>query len=198
MRELVWIAGHIEHRKSERKLQVWACLKPTPIWGSLLNLSPFICVNIQMCCECSFTTHFRLNQFNYNSRAYQCESWTIFVKEFCFFKHLAMSECSSFWPQIRREHSLNLSILLSEGKENNNDSLSNGEWIGKSSVLNRSVSGIEWYVAYKFRNGRVNVCLSTFECVFTHSRCEAHINKCYDLKRNLRVELFGNAAQSWW
>lgn len=30
-------------------------------------------------------------------------------------------------PEIRRDYPLNLSILLSGGKENNNDSLSNGE-----------------------------------------------------------------------
>ena len=39
MRELVWIAGHIEHRYSERKLQSEACLHSTPVWGSLLNPS---------------------------------------------------------------------------------------------------------------------------------------------------------------
>lgn len=38
-----------------------------------------------------------------------------------------------FRPEIRRDYPLNLSILLSGGKENNNDSLSNGEWRGKSS-----------------------------------------------------------------
>lgn len=32
-----------------------------------------------------------------------------------------------FRPEIRRGYPLNLSILLSGGKENNNDSLSNGE-----------------------------------------------------------------------
>ena len=39
MREIVWIAGHIEHRYSERKLQSEACLRSTPVWGSLINLS---------------------------------------------------------------------------------------------------------------------------------------------------------------
>ena len=31
------------------------------------------------------------------------------------------------WPEIRRDYPLNLSILLSGGKETNKDSLSNGE-----------------------------------------------------------------------
>lgn len=36
---------------------------------------------------------------------------------------------SPFW-----DHPVNLSILITGGKENNNDSLSNGEWTGKSSM----------------------------------------------------------------
>ena len=31
------------------------------------------------------------------------------------------------WPEIRRDYPLNLSILVSGGKETNKDSLSNGE-----------------------------------------------------------------------
>ena len=38
-------------------------------------------------------------------------------------------------PQIRWEYPLNLSILISGGKETNWDSLSSGEWSGKSSNL---------------------------------------------------------------
>lgn len=38
-------------------------------------------------------------------------------------------------PRIRQDYALNLSILLSAGKENNNDPLSNGEWSGESSNL---------------------------------------------------------------
>ena len=55
---------------------------------------------------------------------------------------------SPFWPQIRREHSLNLSILLSEGKETNKDSLSNGEWTGKSSMPKLALFGGARHVAY--------------------------------------------------
>ena len=39
------------------------------------------------------------------------------------------------WSQIRQEYPLNLSILISGGKETNKDSPSNGEWSGKSSNL---------------------------------------------------------------
>ena len=40
-----------------------------------------------------------------------------------------------FWPQIRQDYPLNLSILISGGKETNKDSPSNGEWSGMSSNL---------------------------------------------------------------
>ena len=40
-----------------------------------------------------------------------------------------------FWPQIRQDYPLNLSILISGGKETNKDSPSNGEWSGISSNL---------------------------------------------------------------
>ena len=42
---------------------------------------------------------------------------------------------SFLWPQIRQDYPLNLSILISGGKETNKDSLSNGEWSGNSSNL---------------------------------------------------------------
>ena len=38
-------------------------------------------------------------------------------------------------PQIRQDYLLNLSILLTRGRETNNDSSSNGEWRGNSSNL---------------------------------------------------------------
>ena len=38
-----------------------------------------------------------------------------------------------FGPPISQDYPLNLSILLSGGKETNKDSLSNGEWSGNSS-----------------------------------------------------------------
>ena len=41
-------------------------------------------------------------------------------------------------PQIRRDYPLNLSILLSGGKETNQDSFSNGEWTRNSPSPNPS------------------------------------------------------------
>ena len=42
-------------------------------------------------------------------------------------------------PQSRRDYPLNLSILLSGGKETNQDFLSSGERTGKSPALNPAV-----------------------------------------------------------
>ena len=44
-------------------------------------------------------------------------------------------------PEIKWDYPLNLSILISGGKETNKDFLSNGEWSGKSSNL-KSSNGI--------------------------------------------------------
>ena len=138
MRELVWIAGHIEHRYSERKLQSEACLHSTPVWGSLLNPSnsSFAWLSVWL----ATVTRSGLNA-----------SWLDWLFE-CVARFL--SNCGVhtyldqliFWPQIRREHSLNLSILLSEGKETNKDSPSNGEWRGNSTMSNQCVFGAQWYV----------------------------------------------------
>ena len=46
------------------------------------------------------------------------------------------NENQNLRPQSRRDYPLNLSILISGGKETNKDSLSNGERKGKSPALN--------------------------------------------------------------
>jgi len=43
---------------------------------------------------------------------------------------------SYFIPSINQDYSLDLSILLSEGKETKKDSQSNCEWNGKNNSLN--------------------------------------------------------------
>ena len=45
---------------------------------------------------------------------------------------------SKFWPHIRQVYPLNLSILLSGGKESKSDFPSNGEWTGISLALRLS------------------------------------------------------------
>lgn len=53
----------------------------------------------------------------------------------CLYEHVPLGSVDSpgakalpiAWPEIRRDYPLNLSILVSGGKETNQDSLSNGE-----------------------------------------------------------------------
>src|SRR4029434_9749386 len=53
-----------------------------------------------------------------------------------FFTATASRQTLCLRPQIRRDNPLNLSILLSGGKETNQDSPSSGERRGKSPALN--------------------------------------------------------------
>ena len=52
---------------------------------------------------------------------------------------------SSLQPQIKQDYPLNLSILLSGGRENNSDSLSSGERRGKSPKL-KSPRKFSWRI----------------------------------------------------
>ncbi len=56
-------------------------------------------------------------------------SWSWLVSEWSWVENSHLN----FWSQIRQDYPLNLSISVSGGKETNKDSLSNGEWSGKSS-----------------------------------------------------------------
>jgi hypothetical protein len=137
MRELVWIAGHIEHRYSERKLQSEACLHSTPVWGSLLNPSNYLlgwACDWQQSLALVWTLRGSTGSLSVSLDFYRIVACTLYLDQLIF------------WPQIRREHSLNLSILLSEGKETNKDSPSNGEWRGTSTMSNPCVSGALWNV----------------------------------------------------
>ena len=64
--------------------------------------------------------------------------------------HLWKSQYYQDRPQIKWEYPLNLSILISGGKETNKDSLSNGEWSGKSSNLKSSTWESRWIVVFGF------------------------------------------------
>jgi hypothetical protein len=61
---------------------------------------------------------------------------------------------SLFRPQSRQDYPLNLSILISGGKETNKDFLSNGERKGKSSALNLASHGCH----DMWRLGRIIAC----------------------------------------
>ncbi len=65
----------------------------------------------------------------------------LFKFDACYFKSyvytfdLRLTMFLNFWSQIRKRYPLNLSILLSGGRENNSDSLSSGDRTGNSPNL---------------------------------------------------------------
>ena len=99
------------------------------------------------------------------------------------------------WPQIRQDYPLNLSILISGGKETNKDSLSNGEWSGNSSSLKSLLLATANCSLWKYCQGKVRVLklLGTarhrgWEPRVRHVRL---LTRCF-----LRVGLIGNSAQN--
>ena len=106
------------------------------------------------------------------------------------------AENSWFWPQIRQDYPLNLSILISGGKETNKDSPSNGEWSGTSSNLKSALfatpncsleirfqceSAVLKFLGTEYRRGWQS---RTWYCALLTMRF-------------LWVGLLGNAAQNW-
>ena len=101
-----------------------------------------------------------------------------------------------FWPQIRRDYPLNLSILISGGKETNKDSPSNGEWSGTSSNLKSPLlAAANCSLEERFQG----------ECAVLKLLGTAHrrgwqsrTRYCASFTmRFLWVGLLGNAAQIW-
>ena len=110
------------------------------------------------------------------------------------FEHPACS-IQHLWPQIRQDYPLNLSILISGGKETNKDSPSNGEWSGKSSSLKSLLLATANCSLWKYCQGKVSVLklLGTarrrgWEPRVRHTRL---LTRCF-----LRVGLIGNSAQN--
>ena len=126
----------------------------------------------------------------------------------CFCPSLVVSHCVYdvfyfdlvesfyFWPQIRQDYPLNLSILISGGKETNKDSLSNGEWSGTSSNLKSLLLATANCSLEKRFQGECAVLklLGT-----AHRRgWQSRTRHCASLTmRFLWVGLLGNAAQNW-
>ena len=65
-------------------------------------------------------------------------------------KYLFKETINHYRPQIKWEYPLNLSILISGGKETNKDFLSNGEWRGKSSNLKSDAWEGIWIVVFGY------------------------------------------------
>ena len=101
------------------------------------------------------------------------------------------------WPQIRQGYPLNLSILISGGKETNKDSLSNGEWSGNSSNLKSpTLASANCSCEKHFLGGSV---VPKLLGTVRHRGWQPRLwlgrplTMCFR-----RVGLFGNAAQKWW
>ena len=102
-----------------------------------------------------------------------------------------------FWPQIRQDYPLNLSILISGGKETNKDSPSNGEWSGKSSNLKSPLRATaNCSLEKRFQDGYLVLKLpGTAHQGGWQSRLWHWI---LFTMRFLWVGLLGNAAQNGW
>lgn len=86
-----------------------------------------------------------------------CSSWNYFIH--------------SFQAEVKLEYLLNLSILISKGKEINWDCLSNGEWTGKSSLLKRVGFTSDMHCSIWGNFCRMPVRVSSFDQGFYHRRC---------------------------
>lgn len=136
---------------------------------------------------------------NWNSRA-----MNVLIGVWCLLDYNWSSERSvfidrqviNFWPQIRQDYPLNLSILISGGRETNKDSLSNGEWSGKSSNLKSLVeTPANCSLENCFRNRALPKFLGKGHRRGWESRAVAAL---FHTRRSRRVGLFGNAAQNGW
>ena len=76
-----------------------------------------------------------------------------------------------FQAEVKLEYLLNLSILISKGKEINRDCLSNGEWTGKSSLLKRVRFTFDMRCSIWGDYCMVPVRVSSFDQGFNHRRC---------------------------
>ena len=102
-------------------------------------------------------------------------------------------------PELGRGYPLNLSILISGGKENNHDSLSNGERSGKSPDQNRQVFGLSemWSLRRGYAGG---ASLLKFLGKGPPREGARPVGGGLAHRRfhGLRVGLFGNAALRRW
>lgn len=113
----------------------------------------FYCVN---CHNTRNLYHIRVIDGKNNSSTYVC----VYID---FFLH--------FQAEVKLEYLLNLSILISKGKEINWDCLSNGEWTGKSSLLKRVKFTFSMHCSIWGNSCMVPVRVSSFDQGFNHRRC---------------------------
>ena len=76
-------------------------------------------------------------------------SWMVNVSMHIFRAMCMSTTFLNIRSQMEWEYPLNLSILIRGGKETNKDSLSNGEWSGKSSNWKSGTQAGFWIVCYR-------------------------------------------------
>lgn len=91
-----------------------------------------------------------------------------FVYDLCV---ITLTLSFTFQAEVKLEDLLNLSILISKGKEINWDCLSNGEWTGKSSLLKRVGLTFDMHCSIWGDSCMVPVRVSSFDQGFNHRRC---------------------------
>ena len=114
------------------------------------------------------------------------------------FQFQTWESCSfDLWPQIKQDYPLNLSILISGGKETNKDSPSNGEWSGMSSNLKSLLLA----AANCSLEKRFSVGCALLKLLGTAHRrgWQSRMRQCALMTMCfLWVGLLGNAAQNGW
>ena len=107
----------------------------------------------------------------------------------------ASAEPLSPWPQVRQEHPLNLSILLSGGKETNQDSPSSGERSGKSPTCKSGTCPRIVVYRSALRSGPGP---SSLERDVREGENPVDPGACCPTRRCPRVGLLGSAALIGW
>jgi len=125
-----------------------------------------------------------------------CQSWRMPIApqlQSCTGK--ATANPLSPWPQVRQEHPLNLSILLSGGKETNQDSPSSGERSGKSPTCKSGTCPRIVVYRSALRSGPGP---SSLERDVREGENPVDPGACCPTRRCPRVGLLGSAALIGW
>ena len=175
-----------------------------PVWASFKNQHTLVWVGIleEYSSEEFFYISMYLNLALLFGIAWKAQLASVLLK--CITKWCDVISSSNelifvhsfFWPQIRQDYPLNLSILISGGKETNKDSPSNGEWSGISSNLKSPLlATANCSLEKRFQDG----CAVLKLFGTTHHRgWQSRMWHCALLTmRFLWVGLLGNAAQNW-
>ena len=155
----MWTAGHMNIDNSNAYCGLWLVYSPCLAQGRIYSFIELSCTEIRLDESLSVILKVRSNYWD------RKRVWHFVVKLSCLCKSFRISffdftlsnlttsliaycydqkECdlNTFFLfhsrlEIRQDDPLNLSILISGGKENNSDAFSNGEWNRQSPALNR-------------------------------------------------------------